>query len=79
MEATKVYQDERLIGEVYLGSNGLWVAQLDRAISIRSQSFRTQEEAINALGTFKPEQLAGNPELAQLEVLNQVFNKLFNV
>jgi len=63
----QVIKDGLLVGHVYQSSNGLWVAQLDKAISIRSQSYLTEGEAIKALEGFNLNQLNNNPSLEALD------------
>ena len=48
--------NNRVIGEVY-PSNGVWVAELDKSISMRSESHLTWDKAVDALVNFKVEQL----------------------
>ena len=44
---TSVIFNRKCIGEVYLGSHGVWVAE--PSFSVYSKSFLTQEAAISAL------------------------------
>ena len=46
-EETEVKVDEKVIGIVYLSTHAVWVAEPN--FSIYSKSFRTKEEAIEAL------------------------------
>lgn len=70
MEKVTVIKNSQVVGEVYFNKySGVWVAQLDKAISIRSQSFLTQAEAVKALEEFEPSQLEDNKELALLDSL----------
>lgn len=79
MEKVQVTKNGKPVGEVYYNPySELWVAQLDRSISLRSQSFLTKEKAIEALENFEPSQLSGNPELNQLDVMTKVFDSIFN-
>lgn len=79
MDKTQVTKNGKPVGEVYYNPySELWVAQLDKAISLRSQSFLTKEKAIEALENFEPSQLSGNIELMQVDAMAKVFGSIFN-
>jgi hypothetical protein len=71
-----VTRNGQRIGYVYK-SNDVFIAQLDKSISIRSQSFTTEEKAIQALENFEPSQLASDPHLMALEQTIKIMGKLF--
>lgn len=51
-----ITKNEKPLGAVYFYVDR-WIAQLDKSISYRSQSFKTKEQAIDALLHFKLNQL----------------------
>lgn len=70
-----VYRNGQRIGYVYHYVDR-YVAQLDKSISIRSQSFNTEEKAIQALKNFDPVQLQGNPDLMAMEYTIETMNTI---
>ena len=51
-----ITKNEKPLGTVYFYVDR-WIAELDQSISYRSQSFKTREQAIDALLGFTPDQL----------------------
>lgn len=71
----EVYRGNTRIGYVYFYVDR-YIAQLDKAISIRSQSFTSEAKAIEALKNFEPSQLASDPSLMAMEHTIKVLDML---